>query len=187
MAHGRLSLLLFLAASGLSLASCTAFVPSRSEFLVTSPTVFRNALGETIKISTEGMLAGGHFYKANDCSNKSFNCFIYGNKVLLIAPKFCFPTPGASWRVGQLVSHWHGYDRSADVMQNHYGYGISYVFSEVAGEGIRAFAYDVSGSYHVAPGQNFYGNIPSGKLNAMAYYAPTGPALLPCMPKRRHG
>lgn len=167
-------------------AGCHNTASSRSGFRRTLPTVFTNSDGATIKISTEGMLAGGKFFAATDCSNKQFNCFIYGDRTLLITPKACFTLPVNIWRVGNHVAQYNGYDQhsSSDVVQTNFGNGAGYGFSEIEGKGINSIAYDVTGTYHAALGEYFYANIPSTQMASMLYFSPVGPAFLPCKNKR---
>lgn len=182
----KLALFIVCIASG---TGCSAAVSSHSHFTRTVPTVFRNTNGATIKISTEGVLVGGRFYKSTNCSDAQYNCFTYGERVLFITPKVCFASPQKAWQVGRFVVHWYGYDPSgsSDVVQDYYGNGVGYTFSNTPGKGITAIAYDGTGSYHIAPGQNFYGNIPSKRENGMLYYSPSGPGFLPCSGKGGHG
>lgn len=177
-------LLVFLVVScAMTVASCSREIVVTPNFTHTVPTIFTNSEGATIKVSTEGMLIGGEFYKATNCSNEKFNCFMYDNKVLFITPKFCYMPPTRNWRVGNFTAQWNGYDQnsSGDVVQTSFGNGVGYGFSEIKGKGIDSIAYDVKGVYRVAKGDMFYANIPSDRMNDMLYFSPSGPAFLPCV------
>jgi hypothetical protein len=177
----RMPLVFLITLCVVTITACSHDIVVTSNFSHTVPTIFTNSEGATIKISTEGMLVGGGFYKATDCSNEKFNCFKYDNKALFITPKFCYMPHGDSWRVGNLSSQWKGYEYSSDSIQNHFGNSVGYTFSEIKGKGIVGIAYDVEGIYHITAGENFYGNIPSERMNDMLYFSPVGPAFLPCV------
>lgn len=151
-------------------------------FTHTVPTVFKNRNGATIKVSTEGLWLGGVFYKAHDCSNENFNCFVYGGKILFITPKLCYMPPKRSWRVGSFMVEWNGYDQGSegDVIQSNFGNGVGYGFSELKGKGIDSIAYNI-GDPHVTVGERFYADAPSWRMNDMLYFSPSGPAFLPCV------
>lgn len=177
----RTSLAILIVSCAVTIAGCGRESVIRDGFIHTVPTVFTNSDGATIKVSTEGLLVNGEFYKAINCSNKKFNCYIYGGKVLFITPKFCYMPPENSWRIGNLSSQWKGYEYSSDSIQNHFGDGVGYIFSESQGKGIVGIAYDVKGTYHITAGENFYGNIPSDRVDDMLYFSPSGPGFLPCV------
>lgn len=176
-------LVFLLAASALSAAGCSRDMVSPSRFTHTKPTIFTNSEDATIKVSTEGMLVGGEFYKANNCSDEKFNCYAYGGKILFITPKYCYMPPMQSWRVEGFVAQLNGYDQdtSGDVVQTSFGNGVGYGFSEIKGRGIDSIAYDVKGIYQVPSGDKFYADIPSDRMDDMLYFSPVGPAFLPCV------
>lgn len=162
---------------------CAGQTILRQTFTHTTPTIFRNSNGATLKVSTEGLMVGDQFYAASDCSNEKFNCYVYGSKVLFITPKVCFMPPRASWRVGKAVANWNGYDQnsSGDVVQTAFGNGVGYNFSEIKGKGIESIAYDGTGRYRVKKGEKFYANIPDDRVRDMLYFDPVGPAFMPCI------
>ena len=166
---------------------CTGQTVVRQTFTHTTPTVFKNSNGATIKVSTEGLMVGDRFYAATNCSNKKFNCYVYGSKILFITPKACFMPPSTSWRVGELAAMWNGYDQnsSSDVVQTNFGNGAGYGFSEIQGKGIGSIAYDSTGKYRVSTGEKFYANIPDDLAGDMLYFNPVGPAFMPCVKEWR--
>lgn len=165
-----------------AVAGCDGETVVRQTFTHTTPTVFRNRNGATIKVSTEGLLVGGKFYAAADCSNDRFNCHVFDSKILFITPKVCFMPPMTSWHVGKLTVMWNGYDQgsSSDVVQTTFGNGVGYGFSEIQGKGIESIAYDSTGKYRIAKGEKFYANIPDDRVRDMLYFSPVGPAFMPC-------
>lgn len=164
-------------------SSCANNLANSRYFHDTLPTLFQNANGETIQVSTEGLLIDGAFYEAKDCSNDSYLCFTYGHFAAIVTRKKCYQAYQPKWVVRNIVAEVQGFEihSAGFLVMTSLNDRFAYWFSDNPGVGVITIGYDSTATFNVRAGSRFFADIPAGQAGRMMYSKLSGPDFMACV------